>query len=304
MVNYFKYLPVSQDDENWGLSVLNAGCTHIDHRSAYPFQDHPACYNFSWDSWRTLNEYQLIYITKGKGVFESQCLQKTEVHAGTLILLFPNEKHRYKPDENTGWDEYWVGVKGPVLDNLLNKGYFKANNPCLFIGFNDTVFDLYNRIIEDTREEKPGYQPMISGAVLHLLGACHAALKRDLTGNKEEELIINKSRMLFRSNIFNAYSAQDAANELCVGYSWFRKHFKNYTGLSPGQYYLQLKIEKAKHLLINSALSVKEISNELNFESNFYFSKIFKQKTGLRPTAFRKQFLPPSSAIGPRRLNG
>ena len=289
MINYFKYLPVSRDDENWGLSVLNAGCTHIDHRSNYPFQNHPTCYNFNWDSWRTLDEYQIIYITKGQGVFESQCLKKTVVKAGTLILLFPNEKHRYKPDENTGWDEYWIGVKGSIMDNLLASGYFKTDNPCLFIGFSDTVFDLYNRIIENTKEEKPGYQPMISGAALHLLGACHAALKSDQTGNKEEELIINKSRLLFRSNISNAYSARHAASDLCVGYCWFRKLFKNYTGLSPGQYYLQLKIEKAKNLLISSDLSVKQISNELNFESNFYFSKIFKEKTGLRPTEYRKQ---------------
>ncbi|RZM29011.1 MAG: AraC family transcriptional regulator [Pedobacter sp.] len=292
MINYFKYLPVSQEDENWGLAVLNAGCTHVNHRSEYPFQNHPASYNFDWNSWRTLDEYQLIYITNGQGVFESGCFQKTVVKAGTLILLFPNEKHRYKPDENTGWDEYWIGVKGPIMDKLLYAGYFKTDNPCLFIGFNDIVFDLYNQIIDNTKDEKPGYQPMISGAVLHLLGVCHAAIKIANAGTKEEELIINKARLLFRSNIFNAYSAQQAASELCVGYSSFRKLFKSYTGLSPGQYYLQLKIEKAKNMLTNTNLSVKQISYELNFESNFYFSKIFKEKTGLRPTEYRKQSTP------------
>lgn len=289
MVNFFKYLPVSQEDENWGLTVLNAGCTHIEHTSEYPFRSHPAHHNFNWNSWRILDEYQIIYITNGQGVFESECFKKTLVRAGTLIILFPNEKHRYKPDENTGWDEYWVGVKGPILDNLLATGYFKTDSPCLFIGFNDSVFDLYNRIIDNTKEEKPGYQPMISGAVLHLLGACHAAIKGSIAGIREDENIINKSRMLFRANISNAYTAQLAASELCVGYSWFRKVFKNYTGLSPGQYYLQLKIEKAKDLLSNSNLSVKQISTELNFESNFYFSKIFKEKTGLRPTQYRQQ---------------
>ena len=72
-----------------------------------------------------------------------------------------------------------------------------------------------------------------------------------------------------------------------VGYSWFRKLFKNYTGLSPGQYYLQLKIEKAKELLCNSNSPIKKIAQELNFDSSFYFSRIFKDKTGLKPTEYR-----------------
>lgn len=293
MINFYKYLPVSKEDENWGLTVLNAGCTHIEATKDYPFKNHPSHHNFSWNTWRILQEYQIIYITNGQGVFESESFKQTVIKAGTVIVLFPNERHRYKPDSHTGWDEYWVGVKGAIIDNLLTSGYLRPENPCLRIGFKDNVFNIYNCIIEKTKQEKPGYQPLISGAVLHLIGSCYAAAKQSVAENKEEENIINKSRLLFRSNISNAYSPEQAAQELNVGYSWFRKLFKNYTGLSPGQYYLQLKIEKAKELLNNSNVSIKEISIELNFESNFYFSKIFKDKTGLRPTEYRQRSFDP-----------
>jgi len=107
--------------------------------------------------------------------------------------------------------------------------------------------------------------------------------------DSEEELIIDRARMLFRSNINNPYSPEEAAKELNVGYSWFRKQFKNYTGLSPGQYYLQLKIEKAKELLTGSNMRIKEISGELNFDSILYFSKMFKGKTGFNPTDYRNR---------------
>jgi len=296
MVNYYKYLPVSKEDESWGLTVLNAGCTHIEATNDYPFKDHPAHHNFNWNSWRILQEYQVIYITNGQGIFESDSYKQTTVKAGTIIVLFPNERHRYKPDSHTGWDEYWVGIKGDIIDNLVTSGYLRPDNPCLYIGFNDSIFDIYNCIIEKTREERSGYQPLVSGAVLHLIGACHAAVKQSTAENKEAENIINRSRLLFRSNISNAYSPEQAAQELNVGYSWFRKLFKNYTGLSPGQYYLQLKIEKAKDLLSNSNVPVKEISIALNFESSFYFSKIFKEKTGLRPTEYRKRNYDPATA--------
>ncbi|AMR30813.1 AraC family transcriptional regulator [Mucilaginibacter sp. PAMC 26640] len=289
MINFYKYLPVSKEDEDWGLTVLNAGCTHIEASKAYPFENHPAHHNFNWSSWRILQEYQIIYITKGQGIFESESVKQTTVRAGTLIVLFPNERHRYKPDNQTGWDEYWVGIKGEIIDKLLISSYLKRDTPCLYIGFNESIFNLYNCIIEKTKQERPGYQPLISGAVLHLIGTSYAIIKQNAVETKDDENIINRSRLLFRSNISNPYSAEQAAQELNVGYSWFRKLFKNYTGLSPGQYYLQLKIEKAKELLSNSNVPVKEVSIVLNFESSFYFSTIFKEKSGLTPTEYRKR---------------
>lgn len=288
MIDFYKYLPVSQEDEDWGLSVLNAGRTHIESSTEYPAQNHPDHHRFNWKNWRILDEYQVIYITGGQGVFESESCNEIEVKAGSIILLFPKEKHRYRPNANTGWDEHWVGLRGNILDGLVNSGYLNPASACSYIGFNDEVLSLYNSIIDNIKAERPGYQPLVSGAVLHLIGMCHAILKRSANANKDEETIIDKARLLFRSNICNVYSAHQAAKELNVGYSWFRKLFKSYTGLSPGQYYIQLKIEKAKELLRNENASIKSISFELNFQSSFYFSKIFKEKAGLNPRQFRK----------------
>jgi AraC-like DNA-binding protein len=291
MINYFKYLPVSKEDESWGLNVLNAGCTHIEASNNYPIKNHPAHHNFNWNTWRVLHEYQIIYITKGLGVFESETFEQTEVKAGTIIILFPGERHRYKPSADTGWDEYWVGVKGPIIDNLLLQNFIKPENPCIYIGFNENIFALFNSIIDRTKEERPGYQPSVSGAILYLIGCFHAISKQNSVENKEDSIIINKAKLLFRENIYNDYSPEKLAQDLNVGYSWFRKLFKLHTGLSPGQYYIQLKIEKAKEMLNYPKASVKEIAIQLSFESNFYFSKIFKDKTGVSPIEYRKQTL-------------
>jgi AraC-like DNA-binding protein len=116
----------------------------------------------------------------------------------------------------------------------------------------------------------------------------HAISKQSVFGNSEREQVIIKAQLLFRANISNQYTPEQAAQELNVGYSWFRKYFKMHTGLSPGQYYVQLKIEHAKTLLIRKNSSVKEIAIQLKFDSPFYFSRVFKEKTGLKPTEFRK----------------
>ncbi|MFD0793111.1 AraC family transcriptional regulator [Mucilaginibacter litoreus] len=289
MINYYKYLPISDEDTRWGLSVVNVGCTRVKADSAYPVSDHPGHHKFNWKKGRVLNEYQIIYITAGKGIFESDSTGVVDVRAGTIILLFPNERHRYKPSTATGWDEYWIGLKGEIIDRLISHGFFKRESPCLFIGYNERAFDLFNYIIEQTKTENPGYQPDISGAALSLLGSCHAIIRQGAIAVDIKNPIIHKALLLFRSNINEDFSPEIAADQLQVGYSWFRKAFKAHTGLSPGQYFLQLKIERAKSLLGDPSLSTKWIANDLRFESYFYFCRLFKNRTGITPLEYRKQ---------------
>lgn len=291
MTNYYKYLPLSIEDEKWGLSVLNAGCVRTEPSGIYPVINHPSNYYFNWTTGRILDEYQLIYITKGEGFFESDNCKFQKVKAGTVLILFPGERHRYKPAEETGWDEYWIGIKGEIIDNLVKNGFFKPESACLYIGFNEQVLTIFDSIIEKTKTEATGYQPSISGAAFYLMGSLHTILKQQSIDHEDRETLVNKARMLFRSNIDKAFSPEQAAEELQVGYSWFRKVFKSYTGLSPGQYCIQLKIDKAKAMLTDANLSVKEIAYTLKFESSFYFSKLFKEKTGMTPTAYRQRAL-------------
>jgi AraC-like DNA-binding protein len=287
MVNYYKYLPVSEDDESWGLSVLNTGCTRIEPGDVYPLTNHPAHHYFNWEQGRVLQEYQVIYITRGKGEFQSESAGTRTVTEGTIIILLPGERHRYKPDNETGWDEFWVGFKGKIINTLVTKKFFEPGNPTIRIGFDDTLLNLFIEIINTTKEERAGYQPLISGMVLHILGHIYSATQQDKFEGQDTAQLVNKARLLFRSGIEQNISPTDVANELQISYSRFRKLFKEYTGLAPGQFQIQLKIHKAKELLLNPGKSIKEIAYELNFETNFYFSKLFKEKTGMSPVEYR-----------------
>ena len=81
----------------------------------------------------------------------------------------------------------------------------------------------------------------------------------------------------------------EVAEYLHISYSSFRHIFKQFTGLSPLQYYMNIKIQRAKDLLRSTSIPIKEISYILNFETSEYFTKLFKKKTGLTPSQFREQ---------------
>ena len=293
MTNYYKYLPTSDEDESWGLHVLNAGCNRISKNEIYPAVQHPAHHYFNWSKGRAFDEYQVIYIAKGEGIFESANCKKSIIKEGTVLLLFPGEWHRSKPNEQTGWDEYWVGFKGPIMENLVRQKFFHQRKAVLSAGIHESIINLMLEIIEKTKYEKTGYQPMVAGIVLHLLGQIHSLTKQNNFKPEDiTESIINKARIIFRTNIDRDISIESVAEELNVSYAWFRKSFKAYSGIAPHQYLLQLKIEKAKILLADPSLQIKEIALLLNFKSPFYFSKLFREKTGLSPRAVQKSNAP------------
>lgn len=291
MENYYKYLPVSEEDESWGLCVLNAGCNVICGGEEYPARRHPRHHYFDWEEGRVLhNEYQVIYITRGEGLFESAATGLVPVQEGSILLLFPNEWHRFRPDREKGWNEYWVGFHGPIADNLIRADFFHPREAAFEIGVREEILQSMVEILEQTKKEGSGYQPRIAGGVLHLLGKIHSLRRQHyFVGETYMEMIVNKGRFLIREHVDSTVSVEEIAARLNVGYSWFRKVFSKYTGMSPGQYLIQLKIDKARQLLSQTGKSVKEVAFELNFSSGYYFSTLFKKKTGMSPESYRKE---------------
>mgnify|MGYP001776379461 FL=1 len=100
---------------------------------------------------------------------------------------------------------------------------------------------------------------------------------------------INQARIIMRENFLTGISPKDVAQQINMGYSWFRKLFKEYTNVSPARFILELKLQKAKSLLLNSSLSVKEISYMVGYEDATYFTALFKKYTGFTPLAYKEQ---------------
>lgn len=105
---HLKYLAVNPVDLKWGTAVNSVGFQEIAPGMDYPPRNHPSRYVFSVASGRILQEYQLLYITEGKGRFSCETLGRSKsipVKGGMMFLLFPGEWHSYYPDKSTGWKE-------------------------------------------------------------------------------------------------------------------------------------------------------------------------------------------------------
>ena len=288
MENFYKYLPITQTEKDWGFYITTVGCTRTHPKEAYPpSKDHPSTHSFTWNKGRILNGFYLVFIAQGQGTFESSVTTAQTIKAGTCFFLFPNVWHRYKPDLTTGWEEYWVGFNGNYPKAIMNKNFFSPKHPFINVGLNESILTLFQRLLENVRDASPGYHQIISGITLEILGVIHkiSAYKRQ---HKDPDIqLIHKAMFLLRESLEEQINIQNLAHSLPMGYSKFRKLFKTVTGLSPHQYHIDLRIDKAKELLHSTQLNINEIAYQVGFDSEFYFSNLFKKKTGTSPNHYR-----------------
>lgn len=70
---------------------------------------------------------------------------------------------------------------------------------------------------------------------------------------------------------------------------YFRRVFTNYYNMSPKQFLIDIRINKAKQLLSEGAMKINVIASNCGFSNQYHFCRIFKEKTGLTPTEYMKQ---------------
>ena len=285
-----KYLVANERDARWGLTVSTVGYDEVHANEPYPTPNHPDCYFFDSAKGRVLNEYQLLYLVEGEGLFMSDHQQTAKIKSGDFFLLFPGEWHTYHPLPGKKWKSYWIGYKGRNMDDRVRAGFLSPEKPIYHVGYSADIVNLYRSALKASLEEAAFVQQTLAGIVNHLIGLMYS-LERNNILNKDGERVemINRARLRIREALESPLSIQQIASEMSVSYSNFRKLFKEYTGISPALYQQDLKLQRAKELLSTTDLSIKEIAYQLNFESPDYFSSKFKTKTGLKPSDFRQQ---------------
>jgi AraC-like DNA-binding protein len=280
---FIRYLTYSAEDEKWQLVCTDAGFNEIGPRTPYPphKDEHPTPFR-QVAVGRTLNEYQIIYITEGKGNLETGG-RTYALGQGSLMVIFPGKRHVYKPDFETGWKEYWVGFKGPAADKLVSEGFLSPERPVFKPGLQNGILSIYESIFEYVRNQGPLYQIRASSRILALIAEVLAD-ERLAAQHSHSERLVEGAKFLMEENIYGEINLNGMGEKLGVSTSHLNEVFKAYTSMTPYQYFIHIKIHKAKELLEEGGFAVKEVAYRLGFKDEYYFSRLFKKKTGLSPS--------------------
>ena len=110
--------------------------------------------------------------------------------------------------------------------------------------------------------------------------------QNDTLGDRDFS-IIEMAKCYLHDHWNKEVDMRELAESLNISYRHFRRLFKSSTGVPPQQYILNLKINQAKKLL-EGPFTIKNIAYKVGFSDPYHFSHLFKQKTGMAPSKWRK----------------
>ena len=281
------YRPPDKDARVWGVRAIDVGYTIIPPKTIYPPQHHPDSYLFEWERGRIFSEYQFLAVTRGGGEIETASAGHLDVHAGDIFVLFPGEWHRFRPHLEAGWNECWVGFDGDYAKHLM-QAFFPPQSPVLRGAATREINRLMMGIAKRYKEASAQATPLLASDIIALITRL-ALLSRSAASPERQA---SQSKLALARNWLLEHAFEPVApSSLCeavgMGYSAFRKAFKEETGYAPHAYVLEIRLNRAKALLQQTDLTVTQIAAQTGFASVFYFTRYFVRHTGVSPTAWR-----------------
>jgi len=231
--------------------------------------------------------YQWIQTISGSG---------TLTHRGETIpvgpqegmLLYPEEEHRYSSEEEP-WYVNWITFSGHHVEAMLHyvgmarTGTYRVANP----GYLETVI---RKALQTLKSDNPLKGIDGSGLVYTLLLDFLKYVERE--GNESHSgsvLRLKPALDLIEREMHRPIGLDDLAAAVGVTPQYFCELFKSVTTQRPTEYVNQRRIARAKELLVQEpATKIGDIARRVGFESDSYFSVVFRKFEGVSPRRFRE----------------
>jgi AraC family transcriptional regulator, transcriptional activator of pobA len=229
--------------------------------------------------------YTLVWFTNGLGINVID-FEEYKIQPNRLFLTKPGQVHNWSYSNDTSG--YIIVFDKHVVQNisleLLNSIYFDLNDTT--VAFFKVLIE---NLIDETKVNNVFSEQMIN-ASLALVLLKLSKLSESPTQNQRiiSDEILSFSKLIL-DNISENLQLKEYADRLNITTEKLNEICKEYYGESPKKIILDKKITESKRLLHYTNLSIKEVAYQLGFEDSSYFARIFKQRTGLSPTNFKRK---------------
>lgn len=234
-------------------------------------------------------DFQLLYIASGKAHFYFHGVEEI-VTSGNMVLYRPKEEQRYYYYGVDHTEVYWVHFTGNNVTNILRNYGFPEKSHVIHTGTSLEYKKIFLQMIQELKLCKPYYEKILV-YYLEYLFILISRLQETKPRKKSAFLMdeMDKAVTHFHSNYNLPINIEDYAKQHGMSVSWFIRNFKDYTGATPAQYILSLRISNAQSLLESTTYNITEVSSIVGYDNPLYFSRLFKKHCGVSPKEFRKQ---------------
>ncbi len=234
-----------------------------------------------------IDHYKLFYCIEGHGTF-TLGNDSYPIQAGRGFVIHPETLTSYAPVPGSQWRYFWVAFNGVNALNYIKRAGIKTSSP--LFSPKDPVSFLENfKILFHTEFHPKSMDIRALAAFYNLIGQLIDEAEVDPVFATDKELYLNQAVEFMNTNFSRPISIEVISDHISVNRKYLYQIFKDKMNRSPKQYLLDLRIKKSEELLKDSTLSIAEVANSVGYPDPFLFSKMFKQRTGHAPSAYRKK---------------
>ena len=231
--------------------------------------------------------YLMHYCLSGRGIYQAQGI-RYEIGPGEGFLILPGERSSYQADLEDPWSHVWVGFTGSKSTDYLKY--------CGLDREHRTYQCAQSQQLEACVETMLRFDTAGAGNHLLLLGELYSFLglvaqsakntvrrSRD-TGSEYVELAAEYIRNHFQEDLTVAKLAQYVG----LNRSYLTTVFQNTIHMSPQQYLMRFRMERAAQMLQQGKLAIGEVARSCGYPDPLTFSKAFKRTLGVTPSQYRR----------------
>lgn len=236
------------------------------------------------------HEYVLHIVKGGKGSF-THAGKTWHLKENQVFLISPNVETCYKADLKQPWSYFWIGFNGIRAHEVVSSAGFTINSPVKNIHCLDQLYSFVTQLL-GLRTLSFANELKRTGILMQFWAALieeHASVALSSNHYANPGSVHIRSAVDYMNRNFNTpIKIAELSEHLGLNRSTFSNSFKNAMGISPQEYLLTLRMNKAASLLKNTSLYIAEVALQVGYSDSLAFSRIFRKWFGQGPRAFRE----------------
>lgn len=227
------------------------------------------------------NHYLFVLVNKGKAVLYQDKAIPFGEH--DLLIMLPNERIHYKALEN--WSISWLGLYGETVDKFIKQIGVNPNNPIIRVSLYSELYNIMEKLYKISKDLSLSSKFSATGLIYEFF----SVLVQNSNIGRENANPVKTALRIIDYNYSSTITVEQIAKRLSLNVSYFSRIFSEQVGVSPKQYILSKRMERAKEILEMADVSISEIASSVGYEDPLYFSRIFKKHVGISPKGYKKR---------------
>lgn len=232
------------------------------------------------------SHYSIHFIISGKGTFN--CGSKTHnLHAGQGFVIIPDIPNTCTADKNNPW-QYIYAIFCGIDDKSLihNAGLSEDNMTFDFEMTDDMMHNIKMMHSCSKNNEAKGYD--VTGYFLLVMSQLVKSNKKNSCDEYMTEHYIRRAMSYIEDNYSENITVSSISSYVGIERTYLYKLFKKYIGISPTNFLISYRLERAKSMMEYDNLTVSKIASEVGFFDSSHFSGAFVKKYGITPGRYYK----------------